>query len=234
MKRGLCKRKFRNCSSKFIFIREYNYQFRKFSKTTRTDSLRAIYIVWNIVQATTWYPLAAIVSKIFEIIRRRIEEFYFHFFATRESLKNKIHLNLYSIRFNNELLIIFNKRIKNSTVNHRMERSKGKKKKERNFRAEKDYYGARSSEEDDTDSKERISHRHWPSAAFPTLLYACIIYRWCNECYVFGTVLIDEETITAYREQDASLVMICVICRARRTHALPKRWWNARTYIYTI
>lgn len=85
------------------------------------------------------------------------------------------------------------------------------------------------------DSKERISHRHdRPSAAFPTLLYACIIYRWRNECYVFGTVLIDEETITAYREQDASLVMICVICRARRTYALPKRWWNARTMIYRL
>lgn len=69
--------------------------------------------------------------------------------------------------------------------------------------------------------KERISHRHdRPNAAFPTLLYACIIYRWRNECYVFGTVLIDEETITAYREQDASLVMICVICRARRTYAI--------------
>lgn len=66
------------------------------------------------------------------------------------------------------------------------------------------------------------------------LLYACIIYRWRNECYVFGTVLIDEETITAYREQDASLVMICVICRARRTYALPKRWWNARTMIYRL
>lgn len=67
----------------------------------------------------------------------------------------------------------------------------------------------------------------WSTAVFPTLLYVCIIYRWRNERYAFGTVLIDEETITAYREQDASLVMICVICRGRRTDTLPKRWWNA-------
>ena len=61
---------------------------------------------------------------------------------------------------------------------------------------------------------------------FPALLYACIIYWWRNERYAFGTVLIDEETITAYREQDASLVTICVICHARRPHNTSNENWE--------
>lgn len=164
MKRGLCKRKFfRNCKilSKFIFIRKYNYHNSENSrKHSRTDSLRAIYIDWNI---SLKYPLAAIIS-------RRSSRSY-----EGESKKLFLfplqHLNLYSI-YNNELLIIFTNISKNSTTIHRNGKIEGARRKNENpFRAEKDYYGARSSEEDDTvlDSKERISHRHWPSAAFPLL-----------------------------------------------------------------
>lgn len=125
MKRGLCKRKFfRNCKilSKFIFIRKYNYHNSENSrKHSRTDSLRAIYIDWNI---SLKYPLAAIIS-------RRSSRSY-----EGESKKLFLfplqHLNLYSI-YNNELLIIFKYFKKFNHNSSKWKDRRGKKKERKSF-----------------------------------------------------------------------------------------------------